>query len=371
MKILHILNEIKFSGAEVMLKIAAPTFIKNGFDLHVLSTGDAIGEYASILGTAGYTVRHIPFKKSPKYFVKLYRFLLKEEFDVVHIHPERAFFWHILVAWIAGTRRIVRTVHDVFLFSGFLQMKRRYQRFISRKIFKVSFTSISNSVLEIEKQYFHNPTVLVKNWVDESYFRPPTENEKVIAKKQFGFDTSATVIISVGTCNEKKNHYAIFDAISRLNKSIEFPIEYLHRGTGPTQEDEKGYAKKIGVESYIKFVDYLDDIRIRIAYWASDIFVMSSMYEGLGNVILEAMNCGLPVVLYNVLGMRDTVAERKGGFLVDPNPNSLAKAIKELAVDEGLRERMGAEARDSVLKNFNMQKSLEKLIKLYRREPMV
>lgn len=369
MKILHILNEIKFSGAEVMLKIAAPTFIKTGFDLHALSTGDAIGEYASILGTAGYRVHHISFKKSPKYFIALYRFLLKEEFDVVHIHPERAFFWHALVVWIAGTRRIVRTVHDVFLFSGFLQMKRRYQRFISRKVFRVSFTSISNSVLEIEKQYFRNPTVLVKNWVDASHFRPPTENKKLIAKKQFGFDASATVIISVGTCNEKKNHYAIFDAISMLNKSIEFPIEYLHRGTGPTQEDEKGYAKKIGVELYTKFVDYLDDIRI--AYWASDIFVMSSMYEGLGNVILEAMNCGLPVVLYNVLGMRDTIAERKGGFLVEPNPPALAKAIKELILDEGLREQMGSEARDSVSRNFNMQESLEKLIKLYRHEPMV
>ncbi len=369
MKILHILNEITFSGAEVMLKDAAPIFLKNGFDLHVLSTGDEIGKYADTLRGSCYTVHHIPFRKSPKYFIELYRFLRKEEFDLVHIHPERAFFWHAMMVWLLGTNCIIRSVLDVFLFKGYLRLKRKYQRLIARKVFKVTYIAISDSVLQIERQYFQNPTVLVKNWIDKSYFRPPTEVEKVNAKKRFGFKENNTVVISVGTCNKKKNHYAVFDALSELNKSSETPLKYLHRGTGPTTDDEKEYARTIGVQSDTTFVGYLDDLRL--AYWASDIFAMTSESEGLGNVILEAMYCGLPVVLYNVLGMRDTIVGEKGGFLVEPNPDALAKAIKQLALNGELRKRIGIEAHESVSRNFNGQESLEKLFMLYRGQCVV
>lgn len=369
MKILHILNEITFSGAEVMLKDAAPIFLKNGFDLHVLSTGDEIGKYAETLRRSCYTVYHIPFRRSPRYFIELYRFLRKEKFDLVHIHPERAFFWHAIMVWLLGANRIIRSVLDVFLFTGYLRLKRKYQRLIARKIFKVTYIAISDSVMEIESQYFQNPTVIVKNWIDESYFRPPTEAERLNARKQFSFKENDTVLISVGTCNKKKNHYAVFDVLSELNRSLETPLKYLHRGTGPTTEDEKEYARRIGVQSCATFVGYLDDLRV--VYWASDIFVMTSGWEGLGSVILEAMYCGLPVILYNVLGMRDTLPEGKGGILVEPNPDALEKAIKQLALSGELRKRMGIEARESVSRNFNGQESLERLLKLYRGERVV
>ncbi len=363
MKILHILNAIEFSGAEVMLKVAAPIFIKNRFDLHVLSTGNEVGRYSDTLKNSGYTIHHIPFKKSPKYFLVFYRFLYNERFDVIHIHPERAFFWHALLAWLAGCRTIIRTIHDVFLFSGFLRIKRFIQRAVARSVFNVSYTAIGNSVMEVEKKRFKNPTILVKNWIDESYFQPPTAKNQQQAKYRFGFKAENIVIISVGTCNQKKNHYAIFDAISKVNKSKTCTVKYLHRGTGPTRDDEYRYAKKVGVNMHTKFVDFLEDVRM--AYWASDIFVMTSGWEGLGNAILEAMNCGLPVILYDVLGMRDTIVNGKGGYLIETNSNSLASAIKKLILNEDLRNQMGMEAKQSIMKNFNTEKSLKKLMKMY------
>jgi len=68
MKVLHILNSIEFSGTEIMLKVAAPIFVKKGFELHVEP-----GNYVDILRASGYVVHHIPFKRSPKYFIELYR----------------------------------------------------------------------------------------------------------------------------------------------------------------------------------------------------------------------------------------------------------------------------------------------------------
>jgi len=367
-KVLHILNEIKFSGAEVMLKTAAPAFKQNKFDSHILSTGIDIGEYASILERSGYTIHHIPLSKISMVaiFIYLYRLIKlfqKEKFDAIHIHPERAFFWHAMLARSVGCRRIIRTVHDVFLFSGFLRIKRKYMRLIARKAFNTLFLSIGESVAEIEQKYFQNPTIILRNWVDELCFYPPTETEKATARKQFGFSENEIVVISVGTCNDKKNHRDIFDAIASLTKTGNRVLKYLHRGTGQLQKNEIEYAEKIGIAHATKFVGYLIDVRS--AYWAADIFVMSSKYEGLGNVILEAMNCGLPVILYDVLGMRDTIRDREGGFLVKPNTQELEEAIQKLSVDVVLRKKMAKEAYHNVRKNFSMEKSINELMGIY------
>jgi len=364
MKILHILNEIKFSGAEVMLRIAAPTFIKNGFNLHVLSTGDDIGNYANILETAGYTVHHISFKKSPKYFIALYRFLLKKEFDVVHIHPERAFFWHALVAKVAGAKTIIRTVHNVFLFSGFLKLKRTLQRFVASQVLGVKFISIGSSVAEVEKKVFHNRTRLIPNWTEQSRFLPAQDDdERNKSRDKFGISPSDVVVASVGSCYEVKNHKAIIAAVAKVQKGLK-NITYLHVGEGPILQEEINFAAANGISEITRFLGQMKDVREALI--ASDIFVMASNYEGLPISSLEAMSCGLPIVNYDVYGLKDVVKNGKNGFLVEPNSTALAKAIKELAVDEGLRKRMGVEARDSMLREFNMEESLEKLIKLYR-----
>ena len=165
-KILHILNAIEFSGAEIMLKEAAPMLVKNGFELHALSTGDEIGQYAYILRSCEYKVHHIPFKKSAKYFIKFYHLIREKKYDVVHIHPERAFFWHALVAKQAGVKNTIRTVHSVFNFSGYLRIKRMIQRFVANKVLGVNFISIGSSVAEMEKNIFFNNTILIPNWID-------------------------------------------------------------------------------------------------------------------------------------------------------------------------------------------------------------
>ena len=366
MKVLHILNEITFSGAEVMLRVAAPTFAANSLESHILSTGDNIGNYADILKEAGYIVHHIPFSKSPEYFCNVFSLIRHEKFNVVHIHPERAFFWHTMVTWASGVQRIFRTVHDVFLFSGYLKIKRKYQRLLARKLFGLIFISIGTSVKKIEKEYYNNLTIVIKNWIDEEYFTPPTNTEKIQAKRALGFRDGDIVIITVGTCNQKKDHYAVFNALSQINLSLQTPLKYLHRGTGPTRDDERKYSESIGVSSSTLFVDFINDVRS--AYWASDIFVMTSGWEGLGNVILEAMYCGLPVILYNVLGMRDTLPEGVGGMLVEPDPTNLARAIKKLVLNPELRTQMGMDAYESVKRNFKTENSLEKLIGLYKGE---
>jgi glycosyltransferase involved in cell wall biosynthesis len=366
-KILHMLDSIEYSGAEVMLGTAAPFLIRDGFKLHALSSGEDEGSYADILKSAGFSIHNIPFRRSVKYFVELLRFLNKEKFDIVHIHAERAFFWHVLVAKLAGVKKILRTVHNVFQFKGFLRFKRIFQRFIASKGFGVIFISIGPSVLLNENNFFFNRTIHISNWINPDKFYPiKDEGERIKAKSHMGMPDDATVIVSVGSCTNVKNHGDIIIAFANVSKVIE-NIYYIHVGAGPLEEYEKEQAKRLGVSGLINFVGNIENVREALI--ASDIFVMSSKYEGFGNSALEALCCGLPAVVYDVEGLRDIVVNGKNGILVDPSPGALSKAILELIMSERSRKKMGDKARNLATRRYHIEDSLKKMTDLYQNIP--
>ena len=78
MKVLHILDELSHSGAEVMLQLAYKKFEGSGIDSHILSTGNDIGGYATFLGDTGYKIHHVPFRKSMGFFRDICRLLRAE-----------------------------------------------------------------------------------------------------------------------------------------------------------------------------------------------------------------------------------------------------------------------------------------------------
>jgi glycosyltransferase involved in cell wall biosynthesis len=314
LKLLHILNEINFSGAEVMLNLAAPLFKQNGIELHALSTGNNRGNYAEVLVKAGYKIHHIPFSKTPQYFYRLYKLLRKEKFDIVHIHPERAFIWHALLAKLAGAKLIVRTVHSIFNFKGILRIKKYIARWFARTILKVKFHSISDSVELFEKQNFSNPTKKIYNWTDESKFYPLTStDEKKKIRQQIGIREGRFVIISVGSCSPVKRHDVIIKALKTLTEK-EQNIIYLHLGSGELLNEEIQLAERIGVKDYIIFAGQKENVRDYLV--ASDAFVMVSKYEGLTIAGMEAVFCGLPLLVYDTYGLRDVVIDGYNGILL-------------------------------------------------------
>jgi glycosyltransferase involved in cell wall biosynthesis len=364
LKVLHVLNAIEFSGAEVMLRIAAPRFIASGITLHVLSTGEDVGAYARELANAGYAVHHIPFGRSLSYFRNIYHLMVKHRFDVVHIHPERAFFWHALVAKIAGVRIVLRSVHNVFLFNGYLRFKRALQRWASSHLLGIEFISVGPSVAEVELKVFHNHTHLIRNWVDQTEFRPAKdESERRELRGKYGFSPADVVLVSVGACTTQKNHAAIMYAVAEIQES-DANIVYLHVGEGPLLQEEMETTKSTGVLECVRFIPQTRFVRDILV--ASDIFVMSSTHEGLSISSIEAMSCGLPIVAYDVYGLRDVVENGKTGFLTEPSPKALAESIKKLVVNEPLRNTMAKEAQVKATRNFSTEKSISELLLLYQ-----
>jgi glycosyltransferase involved in cell wall biosynthesis len=366
MKVLHILNSIEFSGAEIMLKDASEYFLRHGIESTILSTGECIGPYADKLMACGYTIKHIPFRKSFRYFLKLCRFLKENRYAVIHIHPERAYFYHAFVARVTTGAKIIRTYHDVFFQYGKLKKQiRKFQRLLARRVMHVVGIAIGASVRQVEFLEFSNPTVVINNWIDDTIFRVPSGLERSEAKKEFGLRKSDFVICTVGTCNKKKRHLDIFDAIASVKQFIP-SIVLLHRGTGPDTKDEINYVKKIGIEEHVRFLGYIE--YMPKIYWASDCFALASKWEGLGDVIIEAIACGLPVILYDGWGMQDfkPLSEEHYGYWLDKETGKFGDAIVDFSEKSNVeRIRMQQNARKMFESKFSRKKSLERLISIY------
>ncbi|WP_210520970.1 glycosyltransferase family 4 protein [Hymenobacter terricola] len=365
-KVLHVLHALRFSGAEIMLKIAAPAFQEHGIELHILSDVPADeSDYADILTAAGYTVHYLPCIEGRRPNLSAVRqFLRQHRFDVVHNHTEQNFLWYSLAARQAGIPRFVHTVHNNFNFQGLVRVKRVAYRLLARRLLGVRFVAIGTSVQETERRVSFNPTVLVPNWTDPARFYPAKSvAERAEARQKLGLRPDDVVLVSVGSCIESKNHHDIFTALSLLAPALAARVVYLHIGDGHLHQAEQAHAQSLGLHAEVRFLGQLQNVRSILI--ASDIYVMPSRFEGLSISLLEAQSCAVPAVVYDAPGLRDLVRDNETGRLVPPTPAHLAAAIAELAAHPRQQASLGQAGYRQAQEQFSLTRSLQLLLALY------
>ena len=128
----------------------------------------------------------------------------------------------------------------------------------------------------------------------------------------------------------------------------------------------RSLARSLGIEHQIVFKGALGRSDVIRAYASADIFVLPSLFEPFGIVLLEAMAAGLPVVASAVGGIVDVVADGTTGLLVPPgNPSALAAGLEHLIADSSSRARMGQEGRRRVLR-YSWDLIVPKIVDVYR-----
>ena len=137
----------------------------------------------------------------------------------------------------------------------------------------------------------------------------------------------------------------------------------MHVGEGESTAEEITLTQKLGITESVKFAGKVDNIREVLI--CSDIFVMTSHYEGSPIAPLEASSCELPLVIYNSPGLQESVISGFNGLLIKPNYIDLIKGLKKIILNEELRTTYGKNARQFVIKNYNMEHSVNKLINIY------
>ena len=339
-KVLHILGALLPSGAETML-FSSAGYWNPDYEIHLLATAKERGSYASELERAGYIVHHIYNDNYFKHHNAVRRFIKKEEFDIVHVHKQAEACSYAWDAKLGGAKRIVRTVHNVFVFHGLVQIREKATRHIACRL-GVQHVAISPSVRENEKRRFGIETVEIRNWYDENRFYFTTQEMRQEARTKLRIAEDAFCLLSVGNCTPVKNHMSILKALEENKDDSRFDsVIYLHVGHGMQEDEEKDFVSGNGMEKHVRFFGFDDPAPY---LQAADLYVMPSTYEGFGISAVEALATGLPCIFTDVPGLEDFKENHFDNLqFCELNDDAIEEAIKN-AVISGKKENSMAQA---------------------------
>lgn len=176
------------------------------------------------------------------------------------------------------------------------------------------------------------PISVVPNGVDVDRFRPADK----VNREKF------PQLLFVGRLTQQKGLFYLLEAVAMLDEPFTLTIV----GDGDQQSPLETKAAELGIGNRIHFAGWCSREDIINYYTTADVFVFPSLDEGMPNVVLEAMACGLPIIATNIPGCEELVSEGKNGYLVPPrDPASLAERLRQLIVSPDLREETGRESR--------------------------
>lgn len=177
--------------------------------------------------------------------------------------------------------------------------------------------------------------------------------------------TETIKFLTVGRLISQKAQHIIIEAFAKV-RSANIPARLCIIGEGPCRSALKQLTKQLGVQDTVSFAGSMPPERVRKEYNQADIFVISSISEGIPVVLMEAMSSELPVIATRITGIPELVENGVDGILVEPgNPIALAEKMVELARNPDLRTEFSSKGRDKVKAKFNIHRNAEKLYKLF------
>lgn len=309
------MNDLSGGGVERMRLILIPTFIAAGFDVTLLlhsTRGELRQSVPSGLRIVEFGTRRTLYDVIP-----LARFLRRERPDLLLSSLNHNNVVAALAGLIAGRKtKVVICQHNSLSDEArTLGWKYRIIPYLYRLFDPViaRFVAVSKGVADdmarvtgvrrdrIEPIY--NPVI------DDSFAR---RAEEPVSHPWFE-QRDAVVFVTAGRLVEQKDHATLIKAFAKVVK--ERPAKLLVLGTGPLRDELEALAKSLGVAEHVDFLGFKENA---LPYFReSDAFVLASRYEGLGNVIVEAMRCGTPVITTDCpYGPSEIVQEGDFGVLV-------------------------------------------------------
>ncbi len=204
---------------------------------------------------------------------------------------------------------------------------------------------------------------VIPNGIDISRFGPHIPRGKY--RRRLGLDDNALLVGTVGRLVPQKN-ITLFLHMAREVTERGGLVHFVIAGDGPLREELKRQAGNLGIGEYVHFVGEIGDVPSLMT--DLDIFVLSSDWEGMPNVVAEAMAAQVPVVATAVGGTPELVQDGRTGLLVHPRRLAdLTNAVLELLGDEKRRAQIASEGRSRIEQNFTVERMVSRVQDLYER----
>jgi len=366
MRVAQIIDNLYIGGAQKIQIILAEAIREHDVPLTVLSleSGSRSTFIPGDLQSLGVDVTFYPSNGggvlNPKRIWRIARFLRREGFDVVHTHLTYANIIGALAGRLAGIP-VVTTLHN-----SRLDKRGRYiirqtletwvLRYLAHRVMAVGDATAQAHQKRLRGKHIE----VIPNAI--TAIPSISQAERSAVRTEIVNDPSRPLLLSVGRINLQKGYSDLLTAFAHLRQK--HPNAALAiAGRGGLHDELTAQIKTLGLEGHAMLLGPRDDVPRLLA--ASDIFVSSSLWEGLPIAILEAMAAGLPIVATNVSDVPRVVVDGTGLLVPPQEPTQLSEAVCSLLDDPALRQSFGTAARTHITHHHSAAKWIKEILTMY------
>jgi glycosyltransferase involved in cell wall biosynthesis len=374
-------QEALFTASNVDLQRYKTTLIKGSTWESVMTSAElqVINQQLSIASRRGIEIINLPSlvrRISPwndfKTFVIIWSLIRRYKPHIVHTHTSKAGVLGRLAAWLARVPVIIHKPHGHVFYGHFGPLLSRSFLLVEKLLGRITHHVVA--LTPIEARDYVTLGVLradrisvIHSGVDLNRFKQ-SATETNQKRNELGIPPDSLVVGYVGWLIPIKGVTYLISAMARVVEQHPKSILVLV-GKGDEKGEEeiklKEQVENLGFANNVRFLGWRSDVDEIMGCF--DIFVLPSLNEGMGRVLVEAMSAGLPIVASSVGGIPDLVTHGENGLLIPPaNAGALERAISDLLSDEARRKHMG-ETGKRMCRPYSIEAMVEKIDDLYSR----
>ncbi|HUV36312.1 MAG TPA: glycosyltransferase [Patescibacteria group bacterium] len=362
-------STLVLGGAEKVVRALALGLPDHGFTPHILCLRGP-GGIGQELSARGVRV-HFGLMRSrhdPGAFFRLYRLFRGERGSILYaLDHHDALFWGGLASRAAGVRWRVTPVHSTGLWGKEGSFTRTDRLVLPMYDRVVALSAAHADYITRQGGIEPSRVAVINNGVDAGRFKPVgSRRERDLVRESLDLAPYDFVVAIVAALRPEKNHEMFLRAAAEFRSRGGRGV-FLVVGDGKEAGELHGLARELALGNAVRFMGARDDIPAILA--ASDVSVLCShpIVETFPLSVLEAMACGIPVVVTAVGSIPEMITDGREGLMIPPGDvGALAEALLDLGRDTVLRDGMGKRARERVVSEFSEARMVAEYAALFR-----
>lgn len=357
MKIVQVITRMDtIGGAQLHVKDQCIALIERGHSVYVVAGGDAsLYDELPIIHCQSL-MRDLNIVADIKAFVELRNILKSIQPDVIATHSSKAGVIGRLAGWSLRIPTLF-TAHGWSFTEGVEGKKKKMYRTIERWMGRITKGVIT--VSEYDKQL----AIQYKVLPPEKLLTIHNGVHETALSRNIWHPGNRLTLVMVARFAQPKQQLRLLKALTKIQQ-LEWEI--LFAGDGPLLKEAQCFVDSEGLNDRVQFVGNRHDITAILQ--KSDIFLLLSDWEGLPLSVLEAMQCGLPVIASDVGGVNEAVKHSVNGYLIPPkDEGELVDKLTALLMSSSLRLQMGEQSRLLYEKHFTFEQMHDKTFAYYEK----
>ena len=296
----------------------------------------------------------------------LYQLIRREQYDIVHARSSKGGILGRTAAKLCKSKTVY-TPHGFYFLNTDSAVQRRFyvglEQVAGRLTDRLIAVSDSEAQEAIKNRIVPPQKIeVIPNAIDSQSVRFDPDMRRQVRRK-FDIGDDALVLGTASRFIPQKDPATMVRAVRQVVDI--FPqVQFIWCGEGELRAETETLAEQLNLTPNFHFLGFRKDVLDIVNSF--DIFVLSSIFEGLPWVLLEAMALERPTVATNVVGNQDVIRDSWNGLLVPPrNPTALADAICRLITNESLRSSTSKNGREWVMENFSLQMLIQRTEDVY------